>query len=244
MNFGIPDFAKPNYNGKQKKAKEVGVMRAIVMLLVLVAPAFAEDRGKAKELFEDASRRYALGEYHAALGRFKTAYDNFADPIFLFNIAQCYRAMDDKAQAVTIYRSYLREMPNAANANDVRKLIVVLDADLLRERESKQRPPQGIEPPADRAPPAIRKTPPPRWRNPGGWSALGAGVLVGALGAGLAGGSIAIEADARAASTLPRELELQQRAQRMEIAGWTFVGIGAAAVVAGVVFLATNARAR
>src|SRR5262245_42408860 len=104
-----------------------------VILLICAAPA-AADKDRARQLFEEGSRRYNLGEYPAALGRFKAAYEEFPEPTLLYNTAQCYRQLGDKAQAVTLYRSYLREVPDAANGDEVRRVIVALDSELLREQ--------------------------------------------------------------------------------------------------------------
>ena len=58
------------------------------------------------ELFASGLRHYHLSEWAAALDDFKAAYRQQADPVFLFNIAQCYRQMGEPQQAQTEYRAY------------------------------------------------------------------------------------------------------------------------------------------
>jgi Tetratricopeptide repeat len=48
-------------------------------------------------------------------------------PAFLFNIAQCHRQLGNKQEAIKFYRSYLRKVPDAPNAEEVRKLIASLE---------------------------------------------------------------------------------------------------------------------
>lgn len=224
-----------------------GVVRQVIFALSLltlsrVANARVGDREKARNFFEEAAKRYNLGEYRSALGGFRGAYDEIPDPKLLFNIAQCYRQIGEHLKALTAYRSFLREVPDASNADDVRKIIATLGAELIREQEARRQQPQGVETPA-----VIAATPPPRpepprpwWRNTSAWAFAGVGVGLAATGAGLVGGSISIGAEARNAATLDQLHALQSRAQGMEIAGWAVLGVGAAGAIVGGVMLATH----
>jgi tetratricopeptide (TPR) repeat protein len=206
----------------------------IVAGLLAAASAHAGDRAKARELFEEGTRRYNLGEYNAALGRFRAAYDEVADPTLLYNTAQCYRQLGDRGKAATLYRSYLREVPDAVNAAEVRRLIVTLDAEVLREQATRTRAPEGT------ITPTVTQPAPRWWRNRSGWALAGAGAGVALIGVGLAGGSLAVDANARAATTLDQQRDLHGRAQALEIGGWAVLGAGAAVAVIGVVLLATR----
>src|SRR5207249_3781339 len=57
----------------------------LILLTFAAASAARGDKDKARQLFEEGSRRYNLGEYHAALGRFKAAYEEFPEPTLLYN---------------------------------------------------------------------------------------------------------------------------------------------------------------
>jgi tetratricopeptide (TPR) repeat protein len=203
-------------------------------VLVLMAGTALADKERARRLFEEGVTRYNLGEYATALARFKSAYEDFPDPSLLYNTAQCHRQLGEKGQAVTLYRSFLREVPGAANADEVRRLIVALDAELLREQVTRQQPPQGV------AAPAVETR--HERRHPVGWAIGGTGLIVAALGVGLIGGSISTEDNARSAQLLQQQRELHARANALEAGGWVVTGIGAAAVVTAVALLARRGR--
>ena len=119
----------------------------IVLVLVAATTAHADDRDKARAAFRLGSQHYSLGEYKEALTSFKEAYRNYEDPSFLFNIAQCHRQLDQRADAIREYRMYLVNAPDAANRDEVRQLIARLERELAEERATKAAPPPGVQPP-------------------------------------------------------------------------------------------------
>jgi tetratricopeptide (TPR) repeat protein len=90
--------------------------------------ARAEDVGAARAAFERGTKAYNLAEYSRALDAYKEAYNLKADPALLFNIAQCHRLLGHADEAIALYRSYLREAPDAKNRTDVEKRIEDLQA--------------------------------------------------------------------------------------------------------------------
>jgi tetratricopeptide (TPR) repeat protein len=134
-------------------------MRSIAIgLLIIVASAVASgDKEHAKIFYRQGIQHYNLAEYEQALESFKSAYRELEDPSFLFNIAQCYRQVGDKAQAVRFYRTFLREVPAVENLEEVKQLIARLEAEIAEEQKAKSSPPQGvIEHPAESRPAAIK----------------------------------------------------------------------------------------
>lgn len=121
----------------------------------------------AKEHFEKASRLYDVGRYQDAIEEYQKAYLNVEDPVFLFNIAQCYRLSDRPVEAVRFYRNYLRRAPAAPNRADVERRIAEMDK-LVQEREkagatTTEPPAAGTTPPVAgtvTAPPAGTAPPP------------------------------------------------------------------------------------
>lgn len=109
----------------------------VPLILLLASSATAEDRDKAREAFQRGNQHYALGEYEAALEEFKAAYRNFEDPTFLFNIGQCERQLERRADAIRSYRMYLVNAPDASNREVVRGLIERLEHELADERAAK-----------------------------------------------------------------------------------------------------------
>ena len=120
----------------------------IALILTMAAPAHADDRARARAAFRLGSQHYSLGEYKEALTAFKEAYRNYEDPSFLFNIAQCHRQLDQRAEAIREYRMYLVNAPDASNREEVRQLIARLEHELAEERATKAAPPPGVQPPA------------------------------------------------------------------------------------------------
>jgi tetratricopeptide (TPR) repeat protein len=90
--------------------------------------ARGEDVAAARAAFERGTKAYNLAEYGRALESYKEAYNIKADPALLFNIAQCHRLLGHTDEAIAIYRSYLREAPDAKNRADVEKRIEELQA--------------------------------------------------------------------------------------------------------------------
>jgi tetratricopeptide (TPR) repeat protein len=115
-----------------------------IVLGALMAPARAEDRAAAREAYIAGVKYYDLAQYDEALASFKKAYWNYEDPVILFNIAQCHRALNQKPQAVEFYRSYLRKAPaDVRNRRDVERIINELNAAIEKEKAVTIAAPQG-----------------------------------------------------------------------------------------------------
>jgi tetratricopeptide (TPR) repeat protein len=100
-----------------------------LLLLLLAAPAAAADRKRqAREDFREATRFYEVADFEHALAKFKSAYLLHDDPALLFNIAQSYRQLGNKPEAIRFYKTYLHKVPAAANADEVRRLLATLEA--------------------------------------------------------------------------------------------------------------------
>ena len=123
------------------------LLLTLVLAVGLAGSALAENRDKARDAFRLGSQHYALGEYKEALAAFKEAYRNFEDPSFLFNIAQCERQLDQRADAIRAYRMYLVTAPEATNRDEVRGLIARLEHEVAEEHATKAAPPPGVQPP-------------------------------------------------------------------------------------------------
>lgn len=96
------------------------------------APASTES---ARGHYQRGKTHYQLAEYKEALEAFRAAYRLKQDPVFLFNIAQCHRQLDQHAEALKLYGAYLRESPNAVNRAEVEKRMAELQQELELERK-------------------------------------------------------------------------------------------------------------
>ncbi len=105
------------------------VVLAPVAALLLVSSARADDaRTKALEHFDRGRALYQVSEYRAALGEFKQAFLIKEDAVFIFNIAQCHRRLEEPKPAITFYKRYLAAVPDAVNRVQVQKFIDDLEA--------------------------------------------------------------------------------------------------------------------
>jgi tetratricopeptide (TPR) repeat protein len=75
------------------------------------APSKTE-REKAKTLFDKAEAYYKVREYEKALAGYKESYLTVQEPALLYNMAQCYRLLGKSEEALSTYRSFLRDMPD------------------------------------------------------------------------------------------------------------------------------------
>ncbi|HEX4456948.1 MAG TPA: tetratricopeptide repeat protein [Polyangia bacterium] len=135
------------------------ILQVLMLVCLTSSIASADDaRQTAKTLYSDGLKQYNLGHFEKALTAFEAAYNAVPDPVFLFNIGQCHRALDQAQEALLAYRAYLREAPNAPNREEVEKLRVELEQTLERRRQQQTRPPTGTLSPSD-TPPTTAPTP-------------------------------------------------------------------------------------
>jgi iron complex outermembrane receptor protein len=130
----------------------------IVVALLLPAGALAQtkapgsavqakDRAEAKAHYDQGTVHFNLDEWPQAIEEFRAAYRVYPDAIFLYNIAQCYRKMGSAADALSFYKKYLRERPDAPNRLEVEKRIDELEAARAAQAKSREAPPSGVTPP-------------------------------------------------------------------------------------------------
>jgi hypothetical protein len=138
-------------------------MRILAVVVVLgLSGSFAEvaradDAQRAKELFEEGTRYFDLGQFDKAIDAWQAGYRQKADSRFLYNIAQAYRLAGDAGKAIFFYKGYLRNSPKAPNRPEVEQKIQALQKQVADEGAK----PGGSKPPAAAAPPPEPARPPP-----------------------------------------------------------------------------------
>jgi tetratricopeptide (TPR) repeat protein len=115
----------------------------LIALGALAATADAQDKATARQAYIQGSKYYDLNQYAEALEAFKRAYWNYEDPVIIYNIAQCHRALGHKKEAVDFYRSYLRKSSDARNRQEVEKIIAELNSAIDKEHAVSTASPQG-----------------------------------------------------------------------------------------------------
>ena len=146
----------------------MGAVRTASLSLVVAAlvafaaaPAQAQDAEKARQLFQQGSKYYDLGQFDKAIEAWQQGYDQKPDPGFLYNIAQAYRQKQDAAKAIFFYKGYLRNSPKAHNRAEVEQKIAALQKQAGDTGTQTTPPPPGNTPPPNNTPPPPNNTPPP-----------------------------------------------------------------------------------
>jgi len=239
----------------------------VALLLALATTARADDVAHARDAAKKAVQHYNLAEWQQALDSFTEAYRAHEDPAFLFNIGQCHRQLGHVQEAITFYRSYLRNLPNAENRVEVRELISKLEATAAAESATKKAPPQEPRPPSGAvattpAPPlpAPAATTPTTATTPGstpatrfedrGRSLRLAGIAVGAVGVAalVTGGALVGVAQSDAdklnspSTGAIYDAGRDDRAHAMWGSGIALIAVGGAAVVGGVALFVVGHR--
>jgi hypothetical protein len=139
--------------------RRLSVAAVLAVLLASVAhapPARADEAQtqRAKELFQQGTTLFNIGEFDKAIEAWQQGYKERPDPGFLYNIGQAYRLKGDAPKAIFFYRGYLRNSPKAANRADVEAKIAT-----LQKGGAEEHVPPATTPPTTTAPPPAA-TPP------------------------------------------------------------------------------------
>lgn len=86
------------------------------------------EEGELRELARLASEDFNGGRYEEALKKYQEIYRRGQKPKSLFNIGQCWRSLGKTKEALTSFRLYLAEIPDAPNRKEIEELIVELEA--------------------------------------------------------------------------------------------------------------------
>src|SRR5262245_54294820 len=176
-------------------------MKSFVLVVLLGSAAIAaaatspEATAQAKALYEQGSRHYDLREYREAVDAFRRAYDLMPDPLFLFNIAQAYRQLDDCENARMFYKAYLRNEPTADNRPQIERFVAAMDECSQKREAERKAAQQAAEPP----PPVVMT------RSDHSGARL-AGILTASIGAVAVAGGVYFSLDAGKQSRTIEEL--------------------------------------
>jgi tetratricopeptide (TPR) repeat protein len=222
----------------------VGLAALVATLTFTTNTQAADGVAKVRALYESGMAHYNLSEFDKALVDFKEGYRLKHDPAFLFNIGQCQRQLGDPAGAALTYRAYLRESPDAPNRAEVQKLVDAMDRAVAEQRA--HQPPMGVTPPVEAPPPTAEASttaqevsqldPALQQRNR---TLRLAGIVTGAVGAGLLiGGGVFAAESKSAADQLSRpgtfDPSVDDRRSTFQTLDVVFFAAGGVALAAGV----------
>ncbi len=117
------------------------------------ADAQSAEWARAKAAFDQAQAAYLGARYDEAIDSFKRAYEAKSSPLFLYNIGAAFQmkgkksaSADDLDQAITYYKRYLAEDPQATDKAEVEKSIATL---VEQAQQLKAGPPPVTDPGPD-----------------------------------------------------------------------------------------------
>jgi tetratricopeptide (TPR) repeat protein len=244
-------------------------MRILIALILVGAtamPSWAKrcESADARKAVVEGKTQYDLGHYREAISLWEKVYLECPSPGLLFNLAQAHRMLGDKEEAITLYRSWLRESTDKDPEvrKEVEARVAELAALIAAQKKNAEQPPTGVDgsapPPAAGAEAGGRvdvipepdagsgdrgATDSPAWYQDWvGWSILTGGVVVVGVGAGLFvhGGTL----HDRAESTVDQDeaIALSDSSTSYRFTGGTMIVVGGLLSIGGVVRLAITPR--
>jgi tetratricopeptide (TPR) repeat protein len=128
------------------------------------APHAADDQ-EARDLFKLGKQAFDEGRYERALKYFKDAYDLSHRAALLSNIGTVLDRLRRDAEALEAYKSYLAQVPDAANRGLIEERVRVIEGAM--QKEEQQAPvapaagPASVPTPAETAQAEMARTPAP-----------------------------------------------------------------------------------
>jgi tetratricopeptide (TPR) repeat protein len=139
------------------------ILSSAALVAILAGAASATptpaESAKARIVFREAQQHYKLAEYAQALDGFKETYRLLEDPSLLFNIAQCYRQLNKKEEAIRFFRTFLHDAGDVPDRENVEQTVASLEKALRDEQAANASPP--VETPAPPVAPAPVLAPAP-----------------------------------------------------------------------------------
>ena len=201
-------------------------------------PGLSADRRdeEARNLFHAGEVAFGDGRFESALDYFQRAYELSGRGAMLYNIASAADRLRRDRDALEAFERYLREVPEAGNRAQVEARIAVLREAIARAESAEASAHVAPEPTTETVPPEEPASSSPAV---GAWVLLAAGAAI-AVGGGVSLGLAA--ADVASVEHAPPDTEWSTvadafgRSEAESIAGAILLGVGGAAMVAGIVW--------
>lgn len=158
-------------------------------------PAVSDaDLKAAKEHFNKSEQHFRLREFDLAIPELKEAYRLYPNPLFLYNIAQCYLELKKYEEAVSFFENFIEVDPKNKSRAQAEKYLAQAQKGLAEEQEKKRKEEEArVEqerlqkmlelenqqknpPPTDKGKPIYAK--PWFWAAVGGTAAVGTGTAI------------------------------------------------------------------
>jgi tetratricopeptide (TPR) repeat protein len=89
-------------------------------------------RARARLLYDQGAKAYREGRYHVAAESFLDSHRLYPTPQLLYNVAIAFDKLGVEPSALAHYRDYLRRLPSASDAEEVKARINELEASLAK----------------------------------------------------------------------------------------------------------------
>ena len=110
-------------------------------LSVASLPAAAQNPKESKiskeevtKRFNEAGQQFKLQEFDKALESFKELYRLTGEAVFLFNIAQCNRQLNNWAEALKGYKLFLQDAPNSELKQNAQTRVTELEVIIAKKK--------------------------------------------------------------------------------------------------------------
>jgi len=90
-------------------------------------------RARARALYDQGAQAYNESRYYQAAQYFLEAHSIYPTPQLLFNVAKAYDKLGVATSALSFYRNYLRQLPEAPDAAEVEKRVHELEATVAQQ---------------------------------------------------------------------------------------------------------------
>lgn len=219
--------------------------KTTAMALLLAAPVQAQPDdtvAQVEALAGEARALYDAGEFGQAVARYLEAYKLQPTAAVLYNVAVIYdKKIQEVDLAIEYYRRYIASPdadPKAVQRATARLQALKAEKEARRQADLSTLP---TEPARDPGPPGVSDTvappPPMSGQSVAGYVLVGTG-LVGLAGGGVMGYLAGDSADKFSASTeFDEKTELREQAQSRALVADVLYGVGAAAVVTGILLV-------
>ncbi|MCP4606773.1 MAG: tetratricopeptide repeat protein [Proteobacteria bacterium] len=94
-----------------------------------------ESQARAKELYLEGKAHFQEGRYDEAKAAFTESYNLSGESALLYNLGITAEQLGDKERAIAYYEIYLEELPDATDAEDVKKRLERLRAGPIDESQ-------------------------------------------------------------------------------------------------------------
>jgi tetratricopeptide (TPR) repeat protein len=215
-----------------------------------VAAEPESDDARARRLYLQGDRLYAEGSYLAAVEAFQEAYELSRRPLLLFNLANAYERLGRHADAVDALDRYLPHAP-AHEQDSLRRRVANL-RELVDKRRAEEAAAAQAASEASAPPPSVAPQPTETYaqRDDTGWMRTTGWVLVGTGAAFLVGGGAAAGVAATARGDADdlcvdgicpdRASDAVDRDRTFSVLADVGIGVGAGALVTGIIFLLSS----